>query len=67
MLGFGLIKDVISLVVFLLVFSGGIKFNEKWPNAASKITGVWDLVEDMFTWLYGIYKSLHPTTTTTAS
>ena len=63
---FTIIKLAFDLAFFLLAFSAGIKMNQKWPNAASKITGVWDLVEDMWTWLYSLYKSLHGTTTTTS-
>lgn len=49
MLGF---TTIVNTIGFLLVFSAGIKFNEKWPAAASKVAFVWNAVEAVAKWAY---------------
>lgn len=54
---FGLLKLVIEFILFLLTFSAGIKFNQKWPNAASYLTGVWNLAEKFAGWAWSLFKA----------
>ncbi len=57
MLGFGLIKDVLEFAFYLLIFSGGIYFNQKWPAAASKVAFIWTTAEALAKWVYGMFKA----------
>lgn len=53
-----LFKLAFELFLFLLVFSAGIRFNQKWPNAASYLVWVWTTAETIIKWAFGLLKGL---------
>lgn len=57
-------STLLNIGEFVLVLSLGIKFNEKWPNAASKVAFLLTAVEKVAVWIYGLFKSANPTATT---
>lgn len=54
------ISTIINVVEFVLVLSLGIKFNEKWPNAASKVAYFLTIGENFAKWAYSLFKATTP-------
>lgn len=52
---FSLISDAIDVVGVLLVFAAGVKFNEKWPGAGPYLTWMFTAVEDLISWVWGLF------------
>lgn len=45
---------IIDTGIAVLIFSAGIKFNEKYPNAAHKVAFVLNAAEAVAKWLYNL-------------
>jgi hypothetical protein len=54
---------LINTIIVVLIFTLGIKFNEKYPTAAHYCAFVWNALEVVFKWLYGLASTSTPTAT----